>query len=103
MDDLQLTGSSTADLTEIEAFNSLSIYPNPTDGVFNLDLKKNLGQSFDVSIINLSGQQVYNNHLNSSGENQTHKIDLKNLSKGVYTIQLITESGVVNRKKLIIK
>lgn len=101
LDDLQLTGSSTADLTEIDAINSLSIYPNPSDGVFNLELNRSLGESFDVSILNLSGQHVYTNQLNSSGENQTYTIDLKDLANGVYTIQLITESGIINRKLII--
>lgn len=101
LDDLQLTGNSTADLTEIEAINSVSIYPNPSDGIFNLELNKNLGESIDVSIFNLSGQLVYTKQFSLDEEDQINTIDLKELEKGVYTVQVISEKGNINRKLVI--
>jgi hypothetical protein len=101
LDDFQLTGNSTADLTEIEAINSVSIYPNPSDGIFNLELNKNLGESIDVSIFNLSGQLVYTKQFNLNEENQINTIDLNDLEKGVYAVQVISEKGNINRKLVI--
>lgn len=101
LDDLQLTGTSSASINESDLINSVNIYPNPTNGVLNIELNKNFGESVEVTVSNISGQLVYSNQFESVGDNEIKTIDISDLEKGAYTVQLITENAVLNRKLVV--
>lgn len=69
-------------LTTIEPTNtnSLAIYPNPSNGNFNI----NLEGSFSVAIYNLAGNKVY---LNNHAENSL-QVDLHSLPAGIYIVRV---------------
>ncbi|OFY36132.1 MAG: hypothetical protein A2W91_04930 [Bacteroidetes bacterium GWF2_38_335] len=73
--------------------NSISIYPNPTNGEFTI--KTNEMQRIDI--FNLNGQLI----------NQTEamkdemKIDLNGNSKGIYTVKVITSKGTSVHKVVV--
>tara|TARA_B100000508_G_C11465630_1_gene282064 strand:- start:11353 stop:12663 length:1311 start_codon:yes stop_codon:yes gene_type:complete len=102
LDDLQLTGNSTANLNEIEVNQQFEIYPNPSNGVFNLEINKNNNNPIYLSVLNLSCQLVYSEKFELINNNHIKTIDLNELEKGVYSIQLKSEDGIIN-KKLVIK
>ncbi len=77
----------SVDKQEVQLF---SLYPNPAKDVLNI---KSESQMQAIRIIDLSGKTVYTNTENNT---QT-TIDVSNLSNGVYSIQVITESGNSNR------
>ena len=49
---------------------------------------------------NILGQTVYTEGANNSSINQ---IDLSSIEKGIYTISLVSESGVSTTEKIIIQ
>jgi len=77
---------------------SVKLYPNPSFGEIsiinsqNIDLKR-------LEVYNLVGKLVRKINLNNS----TDKIDLKNISQGIYFAKIISESGKIKTQKLIIK
>jgi PKD repeat protein len=73
----------------------ISIYPNPSDGIFNLKIKHN-GQ-VSVEITNVMGVVVYSVDVLTSGEYST-TIVLKELTKGLYFIRAKTDEGLYIRK-----
>lgn len=100
LDDLQLTGAATTDLTEVDLNDSINIYPNPSNGIVNLGLSNNLSESVEISVSNIAGQVVYSNEFERVEENQK-TIDLSELPKGLYTINVKTESGHMTQKLVI--
>ena len=84
-----------------EIFNgTLSIYPNPNTGVFNVDLINVMDGKYTISVDNLLGQEVYSetrNVINTS----TNIVNLSNLSKGVYMINIENNDTSINRKIII--
>ncbi len=79
---------------------NVSIYPNPSNGQFTMDIE-GLNGNFNMTIIDLSGQVVYTNSLTATNNFNT-KVDVRNLAKGVYYIKLSNNDGV-KTSKLIIK
>ncbi|WP_304199446.1 T9SS type A sorting domain-containing protein [Flavobacterium alvei] len=71
----------------------IKIYPNPSNGNFNIEIEENL-MGAKGTIYNLLGQKVKDFSLNSTTTNQT-------LNKGVYLIE-IEKDGNKTTKKLIV-
>jgi len=73
---------------------SISIYPNPSDAMFNIKLPDN--KEYKYRIIDAKGQTINNGIFKSS----LNKVNLKGASKGVYFL-IIDELNI--KEKLILK
>jgi Zn-dependent metalloprotease len=80
---------------------SLEIYPNPGNGIFNLNLIVQQKANLKFTVFNALGQLIYESQL-LIGNEQSEVIDLSNNSKGVYFVKLNNENYNLV-KKLIIK
>lgn len=79
---------------------AVTIYPVPSTGIFNLDLKNELKS---IEVYNLLGQKVYGEN-NVNGVYETTKtIDLSNLINGNYVISLTNEYGTSSYEVIINK
>ena len=87
-----------AELLGLEAFN---IVPNPNNGEFTMNIELLHEQAAIVRIFSLTGQLVFNDRYELQGSSNSRTIFLNNLSKGVYTVQLILGDGVNIRKMVI--
>lgn len=72
------------------AANNVAIYPNP----FSSSITVETESATQIAVVNVVGQIVYSAALNSG----KHAIDLSNLTKGVYYLQLKTGANTTNRK-----
>ncbi|TVZ56645.1 putative secreted protein (Por secretion system target) [Lutibacter sp. Hel_I_33_5] len=79
---------------------NFTIYPTVNNGNFTLFAKRDLGNS-KVSVIDLNGKEVYNSKIDFNN-NEKHKININNLTKGMYLINLIDKKNNKYSKKLII-
>ncbi len=77
---------------EIEEKTNTIIYPNPSNGVFNIH--STISNIELITIFNGVGQQVYKSEF-------TPEVDLSSWSKGIYYLNLIKDDKVI-RKKIII-
>ncbi|SDG39960.1 PA14 domain-containing protein [Psychroflexus sediminis] len=75
--------------TQEESLGSLSLYPNPTKGSFQIS-GQDLGEGAEVEIYNMIGQQVYNRNLN--GSSGTEITDF-NANAGVYLVKIKNDQG----------
>jgi hypothetical protein len=78
-----------------EAANNLIIYPNPSNGKFELLFKDRTEQPYSIEIFNLQGQKLYN----SKGDQS--KFDLSNQAPGVYFMRVQQNSKTQNMKFVI--
>jgi len=72
-----------------------NVYPNPTNGVFVIELDKT--EKYDVTVYNVLGQTLLSTVTNTI----MTTIDLSGFDKGVYTIELNNETGVYTEQVII--
>jgi len=75
--------------------NSVSIYPNPSNGIINISSKT---ANNNVEIFDVTGRKIYTTHTNST----LSTIDLSSYGKGVFVVK-ISDGKNVTTKKVIIK
>ncbi len=80
--------------------NSLdvSIYPNPSSNVFNINL--NGYDKYVLSVTNVIGEKIYTEELNLNG-NYVNQIDLSNFPKGIYNLTVSSTIGAINYKLIL--
>lgn len=71
--------------------NSLNIYPNPANEIINLDIDK----SFNYNIYNLIGKLLVN------GKSNQKSINVSNLSKGIYLLEIEASENKIYIQKFI--
>lgn len=74
--------------------NSLSVFPNPTSDFFYIEFNSLKPNSYKLSLINVAGELIYEEKINLNADLFYKQIDVKNLSQGIYLIQLSNEDGV---------
>lgn len=85
-------------IEEQSSLNGISIYPNPSQGKFNVQVKDNLEPNATIRVLNALGQEIYNTSITS--HNQT--IDISNLSNGLFFVNILNGSSS-STSKIIIK
>lgn len=73
--------------------NKISLYPNPTHSVFNLEIPNEVVKQ--VEIYDLSGKKLL--------KSNQHQIDVSSFATGIYMVQIQTESGKTRVSKLVKK
>jgi hypothetical protein len=79
----------------------LSVYPNPGNGLFDLEINNTGNRQLKIRVYNQTGNEVLAQSIQATGNQIRHKLDLTNQPKGVYT--LIIESNRRITRKLIIQ
>jgi len=89
------TGNACVTLgnSDFENVTSITIYPNPSTGIFNIVSQQNAS----VEIYDLLGKLVYNQSLVSG----TNSIDISNFNSGVYLLKATDANGNTETHKLI--
>ena len=81
----------------------VEIYPNPTDGTFNLDLHADGNKLVSLRIISATGKLVFQKE-NVKFNSQTKlAVDLSNEANGVYSVFIISDGTVTNKKIILNK
>ena len=89
--DIMLKYGEISGIKENEISEEISIYPNPTNNGFNIQLGRNDQQ---IDIFNSRGQAVYQEDLNITTGHASKEFDISFLTKGLYLIKVIGERGV---------
>lgn len=87
---------STVGLSENGA-NSVSIYPNPSTGNFNLNMSGLTSSTVDVNITDVSGKVVMNTSFNTVNGGLNAPINISNVEEGVYIVRVNGDSSIVRR------
>ncbi len=76
--------------------NNVSIYPNPSSGTFNIEMKSI--SDFRYDIYDITGKAIMNS---VDIINNSFEVNLNDYSKGVYFFKLYSSEGSVTKKLLI--
>lgn len=76
-----------------EMMDALSIYPNPSNGLFQLEMRINHPDRYTIEVSDVIGQVVH--HENFSGMTGMFKtsIDLNDQCKGLYVVTIASSNG----------
>ncbi len=89
---------SEASISELSSLTSIEVYPNPTNGKFNVELSAK--QNFEIYLTDLIGRQLSPSVLLNSGEHVV-PFDVSDYSKGVYLIVFKTDNESFSTRILI--
>lgn len=106
LDDINISASTG--IEEATANRSITIYPNPNNGNFNIDVKNVdtstgsvTNEKISINVFNSLGQSVYQaNHKTING---VYNLELSNQSSGVYFVQLIIGDKVYQKRITVSK
>ena len=81
-----------------EAFaNSISVYPNPNNGVLNVNLTSTLAQNSSLEVYDAIGKLVVKQALTS----ELNTLNISHLDNGIYTFKVINNSTLIKIGKLV--
>ena len=90
-------------LEEVANFGTINVYPNPSTGVFQLDLDVNESMSLDIVVTNVLGQKLLVKSLNTINGAHTETIDLSTEAVGVYYLNISSEGTQLTNRMIIKK
>jgi hypothetical protein len=94
---VRLNFSPTIGLDENSANLNSMIYPNPADGILNIKLQSETQTAVSVSILDNTGKEVLSSNTDFNGT-ETMSLNIENLSAGIYSVRLASETSVVTTK-----
>jgi len=107
MDNFSPHGLSAAKSLKVQALGvnefaetSINIYPNPSNGIFNLSMNV-WPEKTQIQLLDARGQTISIYEIENKPSGHAHTFDLSHQPKGVYFVK-INGGGVVNVKKIVI-
>ena len=83
---------ATVGLNQPDKLGNVRVYPNPSAGLFNLELNGMEAKQVAYSLTDLEGRVILSEKV-TGGTDYKGIIDLRNASQGVYLLQLQSEAG----------
>ena len=75
---------------------SIDVYPNPSKGIFEVDLNAGGRLIGELTVIDITGRRIFSEILDIMGAYHTN-IDLGKCSKGLYALQLRSSEGFASK------
>jgi len=93
------TGDTGMD--DVDPFEGLKIYPNPTTGLFTIEIDNNIFGELMVSVFSEQGKELLATRFEKSSEHFSTQIDLNGKPEGLYIINLLIDRYLATRKIII--
>jgi hypothetical protein len=84
--------------------SDISVYPNPNQGTFVVDLQQTRDETLEINVLNIMGQNVYGKLHNASRHSKI-SMDLRGLPAGMYRIVISSTTGesATQNVKVVVK
>ncbi len=96
----ELSGVS---VTENNATSSVSVYPNPSNGLLNLNIMSINNGVVLTNVYDVTGQLVFNQTLSVSQGSQVITLDLEHLQNGMYFLTIDENEGSKSMVKFTVQ
>jgi trimeric autotransporter adhesin len=83
------------------AASAISVYPNPNKGQFTVQFSEQLGGTYALRLMDLSGKEVWYNSYTVQPMTEQLPIDVGHLPAGVYLLQVAIEGRLMTTKLMI--
>jgi PKD repeat protein len=92
---------SNLGIEEVEGVGSIAVYPNPSNGIFQLDFNTNNEMIITVQVTNVLGETVFVKNVGSVNGIHKDAIDISKASPGVYYVNILSNNEKVMTNKLV--
>jgi len=89
--------------TKVATNNSLTIFPNPTDGLFQMNYQSLDNENLNVSITDISGRVIYQEEVKEFNGVLNESFDLTKYADGMYFLQVIQGEEIFSEKIILQK
>ena len=96
--EVNILPSSVVDLNSI---SDIYLFPNPSRGLFKISFKSDKNQDLSIRIFSVVAGEVYREDRKDFVGEYTKKISLDNYGKGIYFLEIETNTGIVNKKLIL--
>lgn len=97
--DDMLLSIQTVGVNDLEATNKLSIYPNPTNDIFTLNIDGlTTGEEFTYMVYTSYGKEVFRQVAAAKANTYERLIDMSDFVAGIYFVSVQTENGNTTMK-----
>lgn len=98
--EFELTGVSVEDFAHHAGFSS-KVYPNPADGIFNLDFEFSPDRYVQLEVYNQLGQRIKHTSFTTVESLTRYRIDLSNQERGVYLLRMRSGNSQVTHRLML--
>ena len=99
-DEIQIPKGITG-VEDADPFEDVRIYPNPTTGMFTIEMNNNIFGELIIDIYTQSGSKALNIKFEKTTEHFMSQIDLSGQSKGMYLVNLSLDKFRAVRKVVV--
>jgi hypothetical protein len=96
-----ITISRNVGIDEVNANASVSVQPNPSTGIFNIQYQGADLKDATIEIRNVEGQVVYQNRQDKMTTGYQKQVNISNFAKGIYTMTISSREQVIISKLVI--
>lgn len=96
-DNVAIQGIRTG-LANIENKSSVTIYPNPSEGKFELQMNGLEAGSINLSVLNLQGKEVWRKEITITGNQHHETLNIESLSDGIYVLLISNQKEILTQK-----
>lgn len=96
-----LSASKTSNATAAGGFRLAGVYPNPSNGSFNISFEAVRAADVRVQLVNIVGQVLHTSDAKAAAGQNDMKVSVSGLANGVYFILLHSPEGVIKEKMVI--
>jgi hypothetical protein len=87
-------------INEQSADNFVKVFPNPSSGIFNLQMDLPVGGQYTVGVWNMLGQTMYNSKIKVNGH-YNGTVDLSSFAKGTYILSVYGQNYRTEKKIVV--
>ncbi|HXS36808.1 MAG TPA: T9SS type A sorting domain-containing protein [Flavipsychrobacter sp.] len=95
-------GPISTSVGNVSNVEHLSMYPNPTTGKFTVEFTAtDLIKNVQITVTNLTGQQIQQRSFNNTTGQFTTELDLTNEPRGVYFVEFMADGQRMIQKMVV--
>ncbi len=95
-DTLTIDVQASVSIHEVVDGISMTIFPNPTEGLVNINMINTSGVAIEMQIVDAVGKLIESSQLN--GYDIRTSVDLTNQPAGIYLVRILTDGGVLTKR-----
>jgi len=95
--------SQFVDTFDPQLDNTISIFPNPTQGLTQISIQLQKTTDVSISVVDAMGNLVSNRTYNNMNGNNVYPVDATDLASGVYYIRISTGDSFATKKIIVSK
>ena len=82
--------------------SAVNLFPNPSNGNFNVITTFATSQNIEITVYNMLGQNVYSNKIDNATQN-VYEVDLSKRASGFYLVEIKSGSEKVVKRMMVSK